>query len=91
MTLNSNQRAIFDLKGEFDPVELFLWSNFHENLLILESLPIGDTMKKTFKIFALSIMGFLFLNLTACSTVNSAYDSTVNTVSGWFKTSDEKK
>jgi hypothetical protein len=48
-------------------------------------------MKKTFKIFALSIMGFLFLNLTACSTVNSAYDSTVNTVSGWFKTSDEKK
>ena len=30
------------------------------------------------------------LGLSACSTISSAYDSTADTVSGWFK-SDEKK
>ena len=30
------------------------------------------------------------LVLSACSTISSAYDSTADTVSGWFK-SDEKK
>ena len=33
----------------------------------------------------------LLLTLSGCSTITSAYDSTVDTVSGWFKTDDKKK
>jgi uncharacterized protein YceK len=31
------------------------------------------------------------LTLSGCSTISSAYDSTVDTVSGWFKSDDKKK
>jgi len=33
----------------------------------------------------------LLLTLSGCSTITSAYDSTVDTVSRWFKTDDKKK
>jgi uncharacterized protein YceK len=33
----------------------------------------------------------LLVTLSGCSTVTSAYDSTVDAVSGWFKSDDKKK
>ena len=37
-----------------------------------------------------SLLALAFL-LTGCSTLESAYEKTKDTVSGWFKTEPEKK
>jgi uncharacterized protein YceK len=42
------------------------------------------------KSFFILVFGLL-VTLSGCSTVTSAYDSTVDTVSGWFKSDDKKK
>ncbi len=46
-------------------------------------------MSKTIK--SASIIFLMSLCLTACSTLNSAYDSVTGTVGGWFKSDDSKK
>ena len=42
---------------------------------------------------ATRILAALFISLacTGCASVQSAYDSTVDTVSGWFKSDPNKK
>jgi hypothetical protein len=47
-------------------------------------------MQNKFNKSVLAIVCGLMMCLSACSTISSAYDSTTETVSGWFK-SDEKK
>jgi starvation-inducible outer membrane lipoprotein len=40
--------------------------------------------------FLFVLAGTLLLMLSACSTISAAYDSTVDTVSGWVKSDDKK-
>jgi PBP1b-binding outer membrane lipoprotein LpoB len=47
-------------------------------------------MNKTISVKTVIALAFVALSLAGCSTLQSAYDSTVDTVSGWMK-SDEKK
>jgi hypothetical protein len=47
---------------------------------------VQNKFRKSLFVFACACL----LGLSACSTISSAYDSSVDTVSGWFK-SDEKK
>lgn len=37
------------------------------------------------------ILLFMGLALSGCSTIERAYDSTADTVSGWFKSDSEKQ
>jgi uncharacterized protein YceK len=48
-------------------------------------------MQNKFNNSVLAIVCGLMMCLSGCSTVTSAYDSTVDTVSGWFKSDDKKK
>jgi uncharacterized protein YceK len=48
-------------------------------------------MHSKFNKSVLTIACGLMICLSGCSTVTSAYDSTVDTVSGWFKSDDKKK
>ena len=47
-------------------------------------------MNQAIPVKTVIVLAFVALSLAGCSTLQSAYDSTVDTVSGWMKSDDKK-